>query len=113
MSQVVYNRSDPVPLVKPQDGVLGTSRVSIRPDWFGSASCHDDTRWFYPPAHERPAARQLRESRAERICSGCPVLELCRTWARAHREFGFWGGESEAERARAGYAPSISVGPSE
>jgi WhiB family redox-sensing transcriptional regulator len=38
------------------------------------------------------------------------VLEPCRAWARENREFGFWGGETEEERASAGYRPALASG---
>jgi hypothetical protein len=38
------------------------------------------------------------------------VLEPCRAWAREKREYGFWGGESEEERAAAGYRARLPVG---
>jgi WhiB family redox-sensing transcriptional regulator len=44
------------------------------------------------------------------VCDACPVLEPCRSWARENREYGFWGGESEEERAEAGYRAAISGG---
>ena len=34
----------------------------------------------------------------------------CRDWAREHREYGFWGGESEEERAAAGFRVDMPVG---
>jgi hypothetical protein len=36
------------------------------------------------------------------------VLENCRAWARQNREYGFWGGETESERANAGFRPSLT-----
>jgi WhiB family redox-sensing transcriptional regulator len=38
------------------------------------------------------------------------VLEQCRDWAREQREYGFWGGESEEERAAAGFRVDMPVG---
>ncbi len=53
-------------------------------------------------APEKMAADKVR-------CEACPVLVPCREMARRNGENGFWGGESEEERAAAGYAPvSIS-----
>jgi WhiB family redox-sensing transcriptional regulator len=34
----------------------------------------------------------------------------CREWARENREYGFWGGESEEERAAAGFRVDMPVG---
>ncbi len=33
----------------------------------------------------------------------------CRDYARRYRELGFWGGESEVERALAGFPPTTPV----
>ena len=33
----------------------------------------------------------------------------CKEYARDNREVGFWGGESEAERATAGFAPTTPI----
>ena len=67
--------------------------------WTGEASCAGQTELFFAPAGERPETRLLREARARAICMGCEVVDPCRRWAREHREYGFWGGESEEDRA--------------
>jgi hypothetical protein len=36
-------------------------------------------------------------------------MESCKQHARENRELGFWGGESEAERATAGFAPTTPI----
>jgi|TARA_Y100001949_G_scaffold48853_1_gene40612 hypothetical protein len=36
-------------------------------------------------------------------------MYACRQYARDNRELGFWGGESEAERATAGFAPTTPI----
>lgn len=51
-----------------------------------------------------------REAAARVICQACPVLLECRNHARTNREYGFWGGESEDERAAAGYPVPAAVG---
>lgn len=78
--------------------------------WTTEAACHGQTRLFFAPAGERPEARAVRESAARNVCRSCPVLLECRDWAREHREYGFWGGESEEERAAAGYRVDMPVG---
>ena len=65
---------------------------------------------FFAPAGERPEARVVRESQARGVCHACPALMECRDWAREHREYGFWGGESEEERAAAGFRVDMPVG---
>ncbi len=73
------------------------------------AACHGRTQLFFGLAGERPERRVRREARARKVCATCPVLEPCRTMARLNGENGYWGGESEEDRAAAGYPPvSIS-----
>jgi WhiB family redox-sensing transcriptional regulator len=78
--------------------------------WAADAACEGQTRLFFAPAGERPEARVVRESQARAVCSTCAALEECREWARKHREYGFWGGESEEERAAAGFRVDMPVG---
>jgi len=47
----------------------------------------------------------MRERRAAVVCAGCDAKLSCRDWAREQREFGYWGGESEADRTAAGFVP--------
>ena len=42
-------------------------------------------------------------------CADCAVQDDCKEYARDNRELGFWGGESEAERATAGFAPTTPI----
>ena len=78
--------------------------------WTSEASCHGQSRLFFAPPGERPEARAVREAQARAVCRSCDVLHQCREWARDHREYGFWGGESEEERAAAGYRVDMPVG---
>jgi WhiB family redox-sensing transcriptional regulator len=71
--------------------------------WTRRAACTGQTKLFYPPPSERPEARAVRELQASLICRTCPVVTPCREWAREHREYGYWGDESEDARASAGY----------
>jgi WhiB family redox-sensing transcriptional regulator len=75
-----------------------------------NAVCCGHTAVFFAPPGERPEAREIREGKARGICHSCPVMDPCRSWAREHREYGFWGGESEEERAAAGYPVPIPLG---
>jgi WhiB family transcriptional regulator, redox-sensing transcriptional regulator len=52
----------------------------------------------------------VRETIARAFCAACFVELACRTWARGHREYGFWGGETEEERAAAGFRVEMPVG---
>ena len=78
--------------------------------WTTEAACQGQTRLFFAPAGERPEARVVRESQARAVCHACPALQECRDWARQHREYGFWGAESEEERAAAGFRVDMPVG---
>lgn len=78
--------------------------------WMSKGSCQGHTSTFFAPHAERPQARVRREAQARLICQACAVLDDCRSYARLHREYGFWGGESEEDRARAGFAVPWPVG---
>lgn len=78
--------------------------------WMVDAACKSQTALFFPPPGERPEAREVREGKARALCGGCAVLSDCREYARQHREYGFWGGESEEERAAAGFRVDMPVG---
>ena len=72
--------------------------------WMAQGSCRGRTAVFFAPHAERPQARVRREAKARLICAACVVQVECREYAREHREFGIWGGESEEDRARHGYS---------
>jgi WhiB family transcriptional regulator, redox-sensing transcriptional regulator len=76
-----------------------------RDDWMDHAACKGRTGLFFGIAGERPERRVRRENRARKVCATCAVQWPCRLSARANRENGFWGGESEEERAAAGFPP--------
>ena len=78
--------------------------------WTGTAACRGQNDLFFAPAGERPETRNVREAKARAVCHTCVVMQPCRQWARENREYGFWGGESEEERAAAGYRVDMPVG---
>ena len=78
--------------------------------WMDRAACHGQTALFFGPRAERPQARVRREARARALCLACPVSTQCRWYARRHREYGFWGAESEEERSAAGYPVPAPIG---
>ena len=80
------------------------------PDWTQGAACRGQTALFFAAHAERPDGRELREAQARALCLVCPVLEQCRARARQQREYGLWGGETEEERAAAGYPVALPVG---
>ena len=77
--------------------------------WMERGSCAGDSDLFFAPFAERPEARVRREAKARVICEECVVVSACRAYARANLELGFWGGESESERAAAGFAPTTPI----
>ncbi|HSP03563.1 MAG TPA: WhiB family transcriptional regulator [Acidimicrobiales bacterium] len=79
-------------------------------DWMAKAACAGKTRLFFAPLAERPQARARREAKAAELCRACPSRTACRDFARERREFGYWGGENEEERTRAGFPVPNPVG---
>ena len=69
-------------------------------DWQIKAACRGlDTSIFYHPENERGPSRVRRELRAKQVCSDCPVVRNCLTWAISAREpYGVWGGMTVEER---------------
>ena len=87
-----------------------TSAVPVgSTSWMEHGRCGGSGELFFAPFAERPEARVRREARARAICEQCLVLMPCRDYARTNRELGFWGGESESERADAGFAPTTPI----
>ena len=85
---------------------VGGGVLDLRPAlWHRHARCKGQTDLFFAPDGEAPAERVGREARAVAVCTSCPVRLLCRDAARANREIGVWGGETDEERAAAGYPP--------
>ncbi len=89
----------PAPLSAPGSDCGWSQRA-----WMSAGACHGLTSIFFAPHAERPQARVRREALARSICQECPVIHPCRDHARVNGEYGFWGGESEDDRALAGYA---------
>ncbi len=77
--------------------------------WMNDGLCRGESDLFFAPFAERPEARVRREAQARDLCSRCSSADPCREYARDNRELGFWGAESEAERATAGFAPTTPI----
>ena len=82
---------------------MGANQPTASPadwSWRLHAACRGfDTAVFYGPDDERPTRKRVRERQAKAVCATCPVVEPCRRYALAHREyFGVWGGLGERER---------------
>ena len=90
-------------MIETSEGPVGST------EWMVGASCSGESELFFAPFAERPEARVRREAAAKVICGTCSSLSSCRDYARTNRELGFWGGESEAERAEAGYPPTTPI----
>lgn len=67
-------------------------------DWRDRANCRGtDVNLFFSKNHREPLE----------VCATCPVWELCRRQARAGREYGIWGGETQEDRIVAGCGPPM------
>jgi WhiB family redox-sensing transcriptional regulator len=86
-------------------GEAGSPLEIHRGLWQRHARCIGETDLFFAPDGETPAERGQREAVALSRCAHCPVREMCRATARERREIGVWGGETDEERAAAGYPP--------
>lgn len=90
--------------------MLDADRATVEStSWMEHGECRGHSDLFFAPFAERPEARVRREAQARSICERCEALDPCREYARDNRELGFWGGESEAERAAAGFAPTTPI----
>ena len=89
---------------------ITSTRERTDDDWMIQAACKGLTHLFFPTPAERPQARERREATAREVCASCSVRNQCRDFARGQHEYGFWGGESEEERAAAGFRVDMPVG---
>jgi WhiB family transcriptional regulator, redox-sensing transcriptional regulator len=94
----------------PHSAIVAVRGLLAREDWMRAAACRGRNDLFFPPLAERPQSRVRRERQAQALCEACPVTATCRDHARVHREFGYWGGESEAARTAAGFAVPNPIG---
>ncbi|AZM92743.1 MULTISPECIES: WhiB family transcriptional regulator [unclassified Streptomyces] len=78
--------------------------------WQAEALCQEvGAEQFYGPWHERRKDREQRDAQAKRLCSACPVREVCLRHALSTQEpYGVWGGLTARERRklRTGYRPA-------
>jgi hypothetical protein len=67
-------------------------------EWQARAGCRDvDPELFFPVAEAGPELVR-QETRAKRVCRGCPVLAECREFAVAELAHGVAGGLGGSER---------------
>lgn len=92
------------------DSELLDAGLDLNLGWMDDAVCKGRTHLFFPPKAERPQARVRREAQARKLCHSCPVQTQCQAFARDHREYGYWGGESEEERHLAGFTVAAPIG---
>lgn len=78
--------------------------------WRDFAVCKGKLHLFFAKNAERPQARDRREAKARDLCESCPVSGPCRDFARDHREYGYWAGESEEVRHLLGYTVTAPIG---
>lgn len=70
---------------------------------FTSAACKGiDTEMFYPIESEvvEGSASYIDLKTVKRICSECPIKDVCLEWGVLHERFGVWGGATSSERER-------------
>ena len=75
--------------------------------WRDRAACRtvSPDLFFAPDGEERPAAREMRERSARRVCASCPVTTLCLAWANTTGDmFSISGGLTPEERLAVQYA---------
>jgi len=87
-------------------GNNGSLHLNSNPEnelFSGKAACIGGGDIFFAPFAERPEQRVAREAKARPICAACVLVVPCREYARNNLELGFWAGESEVDRAAAGY----------
>jgi WhiB family redox-sensing transcriptional regulator len=77
--------------------------------WVDFARCRGHLDLFFEAPGELPDERDARVAAAKALCAECPVQLICRSEARARRENGIWGGESEEERTLQGFMPLGSI----
>ncbi len=88
----------------------GDAAAADSEEWRDHANCKGQLRLFFAPKAERPEARARREAKAKRLCDACAVFAECRHFARQHREYGYWAGESEEDRHLLGFRVSAPIG---
>lgn len=89
----------------PDPDSSGEPTLQPKQSWKDLAMCNGQVEVFFGPAKERPERKSERLELAAAYCSLCSVSAQCRDAGRQNHEHGFWGGESELDRARSGFTP--------
>ena len=72
-----------------------------------SAACKGlDVELFYP---EKDIFTHDEEKVFARMCSDCPVMEMCLEWGLVHERSGIWGGTTPYRRQAARRAMNLQV----
>lgn len=78
------------------------------PDFIGTRPkplpCTTQPDLFHAPDEGRADVNDRKTDRVQaalELCLDCPLMIACRDWARANRQFGIWGGETDEERTSA------------
>jgi WhiB family redox-sensing transcriptional regulator len=82
----------PKKLTVAQTNLLETLQCMRLPDFFVQAACKSSKPNLFGSEH--PA----RVAAAKRVCSSCPIVSECLTWAIDNFEDGVWGGTTKFER---------------
>ena len=99
------DRPDLDEIDRPRRSTTSTTRGWPRPRARVARTCSSAS-----PASD-PSGGSGASGPPEAVCDGCRVVVACRDRARAGRENGFWGGESEEERAAAGLSAPLDQPP--
>lgn len=73
-----------------------TIKIMFDPKLGSCAKDGIDPDIFCPEGSREDVRRMTAE--AKRVCSGCPMVEVCLTQAIHNKEWGIWGGSTMAER---------------
>ena len=90
--------------------MLATAPVLGGTAWMADAVCYGHTAVFFAPPGRTPRGPRGARGQGSLDLPRLPGDATCRSWARENREYGFWGGESEEERAAAGFRVEMPVG---
>lgn len=65
----------------------------------GGVPCEKSPGYFFPEDIPHPEERARATAKAKAICSKCPIIEECFTYAlETDQRHGIWGGTSPSER---------------
>jgi len=84
--------------VRTDDG-NGAFTLAYDGETFKQGACAGvDTEFFYPATE---VFTNDDRHMLTKICSACPIVDMCREWGTVHERHGVWGGLLPIERERA------------